>query len=89
MGSFIVREILTMFFFFLLFSTNNTPDDDSLNRYPHTDRTTCGRYSRDPNSVNSVQGNSLEKKIEELERVTGLLNCMFFFFFIRNKIINI
>ncbi|XP_040199866.1 PRKC apoptosis WT1 regulator protein isoform X1 [Rana temporaria] len=49
-------------------STNNTPDDDSLNRYPHTDRTTCGRYSRDPNSVNSVQGNSLEKKIEELER---------------------
>ncbi|XP_077329836.1 PRKC apoptosis WT1 regulator protein isoform X2 [Lithobates pipiens] len=49
-------------------STNNTPDDDSLNRYPHTDRATCGRYSRDPNSVNSVQGNSLEKKIEELEK---------------------
>ncbi|XP_073476098.1 PRKC apoptosis WT1 regulator protein isoform X2 [Aquarana catesbeiana] len=46
-------------------STNNTPDDDSLNRYPHTDRATCGRYSRDPNSV---QGNSLEKKIEELEK---------------------
>ncbi|KAM5170997.1 PRKC apoptosis WT1 regulator protein isoform 1-T2 [Mantella aurantiaca] len=49
-------------------STNNAPDDDSLNRYPYTDRATCGRYSREPNSVNSGQGNSLEKKIEEFEK---------------------
>ncbi|KAM9311697.1 PRKC apoptosis WT1 regulator protein [Gastrophryne carolinensis] len=45
-------------------SSNNAPDDDSLNRYNRTDWTTHGCH----NTLNSGQGSSLEKKIEDLEK---------------------
>lgn len=46
-------------------SINNAPDDDVLNRHSRSDRTTCSRFNKD---TTSSQGNSLEKKIEELEK---------------------
>lgn len=46
-------------------SINNAPDDDVLNRHSRSDRTTCTRFNKD---ATSSQGNSLEKKIEELEK---------------------
>ncbi|XP_056430018.1 PRKC apoptosis WT1 regulator protein [Hyla sarda] len=46
-------------------STNNAPDDDVLNRHSRSDRTTCNRFSKD---AAPSQGNSIEKKIEELEK---------------------
>ncbi|XP_064306150.1 PRKC apoptosis WT1 regulator protein [Phalacrocorax carbo] len=50
-------------------STANAADDDAPNRYSRTDRTTYSRYSRDANSSgSSVASNTLEKRIEELER---------------------
>ncbi|XP_010113647.1 PREDICTED: PRKC apoptosis WT1 regulator protein, partial [Chlamydotis macqueenii] len=50
-------------------STANAPEDDAPNRYSRTDRTTYSRYSRDANySGSSVPSNTLEKRIEELER---------------------
>ncbi|XP_075285458.1 PRKC apoptosis WT1 regulator protein isoform X2 [Opisthocomus hoazin] len=50
-------------------STTNAPEDDAPNRYSRTDRTTYSRYSRDANSSgSSVASNTLEKRIEELER---------------------
>ena len=53
------------------FSTGNAPGDDALNRYFLTERTTYSRYSRDANSSgSSVPSNALEKRIEELERVS-------------------
>ncbi|NWS90831.1 PAWR protein, partial [Toxostoma redivivum] len=46
-----------------------TPEDDALNRYSRTERTTYSRYSRDANSSgSSLPSNTLEKRIEELER---------------------
>ncbi|XP_061495641.1 PRKC apoptosis WT1 regulator protein [Rhineura floridana] len=51
-------------------STTNTPDDDVSSRYSRAaDRTGYNRYSRDANSSgNLVPNNSLEKKIEDLEK---------------------
>ncbi|XP_071408269.1 PRKC apoptosis WT1 regulator protein [Pithys albifrons albifrons] len=50
-------------------STANAPEDDAPNRYSRTERTTYSRYSRDANSSgSSLPSNTLEKKIEELER---------------------
>ncbi|NWS73887.1 PAWR protein, partial [Crotophaga sulcirostris] len=50
-------------------SAANAPEDDAPNRYSRTDRTTYSRYSRDANSSgNSVPSNTLEKRVEELER---------------------
>ncbi|NXR51743.1 PAWR protein, partial [Hippolais icterina] len=50
-------------------STANAPEDDAPNRYSRTERTTFSRYSRDANSSGSSQpSNTLEKRIEELER---------------------
>ncbi|PKU49647.1 prkc apoptosis wt1 regulator protein [Limosa lapponica baueri] len=50
-------------------STANAPEDDAPNRYSRTDRTTYSRYSRDANSSgSSIASNTLEKRIEELER---------------------
>ncbi|XP_075065690.1 PRKC apoptosis WT1 regulator protein [Mixophyes fleayi] len=50
-------------------STNNAPDDEALNRFSRNERTACTRNSRETvSSVNSGQGSSLEKKIEELEK---------------------
>ncbi|XP_054255815.1 PRKC apoptosis WT1 regulator protein [Indicator indicator] len=49
-------------------STANAPEDDP-NRYSRTDRTSYSRYSRDANSSGtSIPSNTLEKRIEELER---------------------
>ncbi|NXF86962.1 PAWR protein, partial [Eubucco bourcierii] len=57
-------------------STANAPEDDAPNRYSRTDRTVCSRYSRDANSSgSSIPSNTLEKRIEELERVSAN-NCM-------------
>ncbi|RMC09891.1 hypothetical protein DUI87_12678 [Hirundo rustica rustica] len=50
-------------------STANAPEDDAPNRYSRTERTTFSRYSRDANSSgSSLPSNTLEKRIEELER---------------------
>ncbi|NXM92662.1 PAWR protein, partial [Oenanthe oenanthe] len=50
-------------------SMANTPEDDVPNRYSRTERTTYSRYSRDANSSgSSLPSNTLEKRIEELER---------------------
>ncbi|XP_017660032.1 PREDICTED: PRKC apoptosis WT1 regulator protein [Lepidothrix coronata] len=50
-------------------STANAPEDDAPNRYSRTERTTYSRYSRDANSSgSSLPSNTLEKRIEELER---------------------
>ncbi|XP_062989910.1 PRKC apoptosis WT1 regulator protein [Elgaria multicarinata webbii] len=51
-------------------STTNTPDDDVSSRHSRAaDRTGYNRYSRDANSSgNIVPSNSLEKKIEDLEK---------------------
>nr|XP_056703009.1 PRKC apoptosis WT1 regulator protein [Euleptes europaea] len=51
-------------------STTNTADDDVSSRYSRAaDRTGYNRYSREANSsVNIIPNNSLEKKIEELEK---------------------
>lgn len=51
-------------------STTNTPDDDVSSRYTRAaDRTGYNRYSREANSSgNIISNNSLEKKIEELEK---------------------
>uniref|UniRef100_A0A8C9UCZ7 Pro-apoptotic WT1 regulator n=1 Tax=Serinus canaria TaxID=9135 RepID=A0A8C9UCZ7_SERCA len=50
-------------------STANAPEDDAPNRYSRPERTAYGRYSRDANSSgSSLPSNSLEKRIEELER---------------------
>ncbi|XP_054029891.1 PRKC apoptosis WT1 regulator protein [Dryobates pubescens] len=50
-------------------STANAPEDDAPNRYSRTDRTAYSRYSRDANSSgSSLPTNTLEKRIEELER---------------------
>ncbi|NXL23973.1 PAWR protein, partial [Setophaga kirtlandii] len=50
-------------------STTNAPEDDAPNRYSRPERTVYGRYSRDANSSgSSLPSNSLEKRIEELER---------------------
>ncbi|KAM6384271.1 PRKC apoptosis WT1 regulator protein [Alca torda] len=50
-------------------STANAPEDDAPNRYSRTDRTAYSRYSRDANSSgSSIPSNTLEKRIEELER---------------------
>ncbi|NXA76158.1 PAWR protein, partial [Thryothorus ludovicianus] len=50
-------------------STANAPDDDAPSRYSRTERTTYSRYSRDANSSgSSLPSNTLEKRIEELER---------------------
>ncbi|XP_068132725.1 PRKC apoptosis WT1 regulator protein [Hyperolius riggenbachi] len=49
-------------------SVSNAPDEEPSNRYSHNDRISYGRYGKDANSVNSGQGGSLEKKIEELEK---------------------
>ncbi|NXP51557.1 PAWR protein, partial [Heliornis fulica] len=50
-------------------STANAPEDDAPNRYNRTDRTAYSRYSRDANSSGgSIPSNTLEKRIEELER---------------------
>ncbi|KAL8221611.1 UNVERIFIED_CONTAM: hypothetical protein K2H54_071438 [Gekko kuhli] len=53
-----------------LHSTTNTPDDDVSSRYSRaTDRTGYNRYSREANSSgNIIPNNSLEKKIEDLEK---------------------
>ncbi|XP_074395778.1 PRKC apoptosis WT1 regulator protein isoform X2 [Zonotrichia albicollis] len=50
-------------------STASAPEDDAPNRYSRPERTVYGRYSRDANSSgSSLPSNSLEKRIEELER---------------------
>ncbi|XP_060633387.2 PRKC apoptosis WT1 regulator protein [Anolis sagrei] len=51
-------------------STTNTSDDDVSSRYSRAaDRTGYNRYNRDTNSSgNIIPNNSLEKKIEELEK---------------------
>ncbi|NXD33327.1 PAWR protein, partial [Copsychus sechellarum] len=50
-------------------SMANAPEDDAPNRYSRTERTTYSRYSRDANSSgSSLPSNTLEKRIEELER---------------------
>ncbi|XP_023794808.1 PRKC apoptosis WT1 regulator protein [Cyanistes caeruleus] len=50
-------------------STANAPEDDAPNRYSRTERTAYSRYSRDANSSgSSLPSNTLEKRIEELER---------------------
>ncbi|KFW82288.1 PRKC apoptosis WT1 regulator protein, partial [Manacus vitellinus] len=50
-------------------STANAPEDDAPNRYSRTERTSYSRYSRDANSSgSSLPSNTLEKRIEELER---------------------
>ncbi|XP_063998039.1 PRKC apoptosis WT1 regulator protein isoform X2 [Pogoniulus pusillus] len=50
-------------------STANAPEDDAPNRYSRTDRPAYSRYSRDANSSgSSIPSNTLEKRIEELER---------------------
>ncbi|XP_015270705.1 PREDICTED: PRKC apoptosis WT1 regulator protein [Gekko japonicus] len=51
-------------------SPTNTPDDDVSSRYSRAaDRTGYNRYSREANSSgNIIPNNSLEKKIEDLEK---------------------
>ncbi|XP_066490133.1 PRKC apoptosis WT1 regulator protein [Tiliqua scincoides] len=51
-------------------STINAPDDDVSSRYTRAaDRTVYNRYSREANSSgNIIPNNSLEKKIEDLEK---------------------
>ncbi|XP_014104298.1 PREDICTED: PRKC apoptosis WT1 regulator protein [Pseudopodoces humilis] len=50
-------------------STANAPEDDAPNRYSRAERTAYSRYSRDANSSgSSLPSNTLEKRIEELER---------------------
>ncbi|KAH0616706.1 hypothetical protein JD844_028035 [Phrynosoma platyrhinos] len=51
-------------------STTNMPDDDVSSRYSRTaDRAGYNRYNRDANSSgNIIPNNSLEKKIEDLEK---------------------
>ncbi|XP_077195011.1 PRKC apoptosis WT1 regulator protein [Paroedura picta] len=51
-------------------STTHTPDDDVPSRYSRAaDRTGYSRYSRETNSSgNIIPNNSLEKKIEDLEK---------------------
>uniref|UniRef100_A0A8C5TE00 Pro-apoptotic WT1 regulator n=1 Tax=Malurus cyaneus samueli TaxID=2593467 RepID=A0A8C5TE00_9PASS len=50
-------------------STANAPEDDAPDRFSRTERTTYGRYSRDANSSgSSLPSNTLDKRIEELER---------------------
>ncbi|NXU45899.1 PAWR protein, partial [Drymodes brunneopygia] len=50
-------------------SPTNAPEEDAPNRYSRTERTTYNRYSRDANSSgSSLPSNTLEKRIEELER---------------------
>lgn len=51
-------------------STTNTPDDVSSRYSRAADRTGYNRYSRDANSSgNILPNNSLEKKVEDLEKV--------------------
>ncbi|XP_057233385.1 PRKC apoptosis WT1 regulator protein isoform X3 [Malurus melanocephalus] len=50
-------------------STANAPEDDAPDRFSRTERTTYSRYSRDANSSgSSLPSNTLDKRIEELER---------------------
>ncbi|NXO14346.1 PAWR protein, partial [Oriolus oriolus] len=65
-GSYLLQVSALLFAFH---STANAPEDDAPNRYSRTERTTYSRYSRDANSSGtSLPSNTLEKKIEELER---------------------
>lgn len=49
---------------------STTPDDEVSNRCSRTDRTGYSRFNRDANSSgNFISTNSLEKKIDDLEKV--------------------
>lgn len=51
-------------------STTTASEDDVSNRFPRTDRGGFGRYNRDTNiASNLVSSSTLEKKIEDLEKV--------------------
>ncbi|NXJ18879.1 PAWR protein, partial [Dicrurus megarhynchus] len=65
-GSYLLQVSASLFAFH---STASAPEDDAPNRYSRTERTTYSRYSRDANSSgSSLPSNTLEKRIEELER---------------------
>ncbi|CAK6443153.1 unnamed protein product [Pipistrellus nathusii] len=50
-------------------STTTASEEDISSRYPRTDRSGFGRHNRDANaSGNFVSSNTLEKKIEDLEK---------------------
>ncbi|XP_036310623.1 PRKC apoptosis WT1 regulator protein [Pipistrellus kuhlii] len=50
-------------------STTTASEEDISSRYPRTDRSGFGRHNRDANaSGNLVSSNTLEKKIEDLEK---------------------
>ncbi|KFO26675.1 PRKC apoptosis WT1 regulator protein, partial [Fukomys damarensis] len=50
-------------------STTTASEDDVSNRYPRTERSGFSRYNRDTNiASNLVPSNTLEKKIEDLEK---------------------
>ncbi|KFV62941.1 PRKC apoptosis WT1 regulator protein, partial [Dryobates pubescens] len=72
-GSYLLQvrscHLFSVCFVLCFCSTANAPEDDAPNRYSRTDRTAYSRYSRDANSSgSSLPTNTLEKRIEELER---------------------
>lgn len=56
--------------FFFFHSTTTASEEDISSRYPRTDRSGFSRHNRETNtSGNLVSSNTLEKKIEDLEKV--------------------
>ena len=57
-------------YIFYFHSTATASEEEISSRYPRTDRSGLSRYNRDANaSGNLVSSNTLEKKIEDLEKV--------------------